>query len=94
MIQFKILLLKILYRSKANLIAHFKLHQNRPYKVFHFSEVGSVHRGRPLQGRTAKSGQSEEIRNSAYPIPTVVPTGVINETQCEMGLTRVLVTFS
>ena len=31
--------------------------------------------------------------NSYYPIPTVVPTGVINETKCEMSLPSVLVTF-
>ena len=31
--------------------------------------------------------------NSTYPIPTVVPTGGINETKCEMSLPSVLVTF-
>ena len=31
--------------------------------------------------------------NSTYPIPTVVPTGVVNDTKCEMSLPSVLVTF-
>ena len=31
--------------------------------------------------------------NSTYPIPKVVPTGVINETKCEMSLPSVLVTL-
>ena len=30
---------------------------------------------------------------STYPIPTVVPTGVVNDTKCEMSLPSVLVTF-
>ena len=34
-----------------------------------------------------------EQGNCTYPIPTVVPTGVVNDTKCEMSLPSVLVTF-
>ena len=33
------------------------------------------------------------VYNSTYPIPTVVLTGVVNDTKCEMSLPSVLVTF-
>ena len=31
------------------------------------------------------------LGNTTYPIPIVVPTGVVNDTRCEMGLLSVLV---
>ena len=34
------------------------------------------------------------LGNSTYPIPTVVPTGGINDAKCEMSLLSVLVTLS